>query len=114
MSPKKRSRAQQIASNQRTRKWRAKQPPGRLREIARRCALKTRYGLTIKDFEFLRRITGGICPLCRTRPAKVVDHDHSTGKVRGVLCHGCNASLGHFLDDPTILRRAALYLEMFQ
>jgi hypothetical protein len=40
-----------------------------------------------------------------------VDHDHSTGHVRGGLCMRCNMGLGHFRDNPELLRFAALYLE---
>ncbi|MER0478849.1 endonuclease domain-containing protein [Streptomyces sp. Edi2] len=40
-----------------------------------------------------------------------VDHDHETGKVRGVLCFSCSAALGQFKDRPDVLRRAAEYLE---
>lgn len=44
------------------------------------------------------------CPIC-------VDHDHTTGKVRGLLCHGCNHGIGSLKDDPAMLRAAADYLE---
>lgn len=40
-----------------------------------------------------------------------LDHFHSTGKVRGLLCHNCNRGLGLFQDNPEYLRQAALYLE---
>lgn len=40
-----------------------------------------------------------------------VDHNHVTGKIRGLLCHSCNVSIGHFNDDPAILRRVIAYLE---
>ncbi|MGW7450843.1 endonuclease VII domain-containing protein [Streptomyces sp. NPDC054787] len=54
---------------------------------------------------------GGTCLLCRTAPAEHVDHDHQTGKVRGVLCFSCNAALGQFKDRPDVIRRAAAYVE---
>jgi hypothetical protein len=51
------------------------------------------------------------CVICGlTRPV-VIDHDHSTGDVRGGLCQNCNLGLGQFKDDPELLRMAALYLE---
>lgn len=63
----------------------------------------------------------GLCRICR-RPERAlgrsgrvrplsVDHDHDTGKVRGLLCHGCNTALGKFNHDPEWLLAAVRYLE---
>ena len=50
------------------------------------------------------------CVICGVEEKLVVDHDHITGKVRGMLCNHCNRGLGHFRDDPTLLEFAAQYL----
>ena len=50
------------------------------------------------------------CVICGSQEKLVVDHDHKTGKVRGMLCNHCNRGLGHFRDDPTLLEFAAQYL----
>jgi hypothetical protein len=50
------------------------------------------------------------CVICGTEETLVVDHDHKTGQVRGMLCNHCNRGLGHFRDDPTLLEFAAQYL----
>ena len=51
------------------------------------------------------------CIICGVETSVVVDHDHSTGDVRGGLCTNCNLGIGHFKDNPELLRFAALYLE---
>ena len=57
---------------------------------------------------------GGLCPICRKRPAVHVDHDHKTDKVRAILCEMCNGGLGQFKDsledDIGVMERAMEYL----
>lgn len=50
------------------------------------------------------------CVICGSGEKLVVDHDHTTGAVRGMLCNHCNRGLGHFRDDPILLEFAAQYL----
>ena len=50
------------------------------------------------------------CVICGSEEPLVVDHDHKTGKVRGMLCNHCNRGLGHFCDDPELMEFAAEYL----
>ena len=56
------------------------------------------------------KATTNECVICGAEGPLVVDHDHVTGKVRGMLCNHCNRGLGHFRDDPTLLEFAAQYL----
>ena len=62
--------------------------------------------------EVLKEIKASVkqCVICGIEDALVVDHDHVTGKVRGMLCNHCNRGLGHFRDDPILLEFAAQYL----
>lgn len=50
------------------------------------------------------------CVICGDNGRLVVDHDHKTGQVRGMLCNHCNRGLGHFRDDPMLLEFAGQYL----
>ena len=79
--------------------------------------LLKRYGLTPEHFSDMLAAQGGRCAICRTdKPGGFksrrfhVDHDHKTGKVRALLCHPCNVSLGHFKDNPSLLMEAAFYI----
>lgn len=57
---------------------------------------------------------GGLCAICREKCATgrrlAVDHDHDTGKIRGLLCLNCNHGIGKLGDDPKRIRAAADYL----
>lgn len=54
---------------------------------------------------------GGTCAICVSATPTHLDHDHETGRIRGVLCIPCNNGLGLFRDNPAALRRAAEYLK---
>jgi hypothetical protein len=72
--------------------------------------LKFRYGMDEAEADFLMNAQGGLCAICGVEPAEHVDHDHHTGKIRGILCFNCNGALGRFEDDPDIMERAIEYL----
>lgn len=78
--------------------------------------LKSRYGIGIDEYNALLAVHEGTCWICHkteklNHGVLVVDHDHKTGKVRGLLCDICNHGIGKFLDSPELLRHAAEYVE---
>lgn len=82
-----------------------KQQSGRRYELRK-------YGLTVDDYEAMRSSQKGACLICGDEPSRlVVDHCHATGAVRGLLCARCNVAIGILRDDPSLMRRAAEYLE---
>jgi hypothetical protein len=78
-------------------------------------ALKRRYGISVNDYEELLKLQDFKCKICGTDKCKsgrnfAVDHDHITGRVRGLLCSACNQGLGNFKDSPELLQKAIKYL----
>jgi hypothetical protein len=71
--------------------------------------LRRRYGITGADFDAMVEAQGGTCAVCDQKPEHV-DHDHRTGKVRGVLCFNCNQALGNVRDDAAVLQELISYL----
>jgi len=74
-----------------------------------------RYGINKDDFDTLLHNQGGVCAICRkpdwNGKGPHVDHDHVTGKVRGILCTSCNMAIGHVYDDPKIAQSIVDYLK---
>lgn len=74
-------------------------------------ALRSRYGVSLEDFNSMCAKQLGKCACCE-KPLKhsFVDHCHWTGKVRGILCPSCNSALGLFKDNIATLENAIQYL----
>ncbi len=72
-----------------------------------------KYGLSSEEHSLMLREQEGNCAICLDRPAKklLIDHDHKSGKVRGLLCGNCNTGLGMFKDSPLKLLTAIEYLK---
>ena len=94
--------------------WRRANPESAT--IIQRRGQMRRYGLTLEQYDAMVAAQQNRCAICgmdgtkSTHGKLYVDHDHATGAVRGLLCHGCNTALGLFADDPARLVAAAEYL----
>jgi len=76
-----------------------------------------RYGIDIQDYNKMLKEQGGVCKICKSKTPKrknakyfAVDHCHTTGKVRGLLCYNCNSALGKLNDNAELLKKALDYL----
>jgi len=76
--------------------------------------LLRKYKITLEQYNELFEKQNGRCAICKQKPTKRrldVDHNHKTGKVRGLLCLACNAGIGQLDDDINILQEAINYLK---
>ncbi len=81
---------------------------------SRKSNLKLNYGVSIEDYEKMFQSQLGKCAICGNPSGKRhfdVDHNHSTGRVRGLLCLRCNIGLGAFKENETSLMCAISYLQ---
>lgn len=73
------------------------------------------YGMTLEEYDQLYEKQNGCCAICfiKEQPNKKlsIDHDHKTGKIRGLLCNPCNVSMGYAKEDIKILEKMIQYLE---
>lgn len=86
----------------------------RNQEKTKRAELRRAYGISLEEYQGMLLNQKGICPICEkhmNRPC--VDHDHTTGKVRALLCSGCNTALGGLKDSVKAAFMAASYLQKF-
>jgi hypothetical protein len=82
--------------------------------------LRLNYGITLEDYETLLLAQNGTCAICHEPETRryptgrvsnlCVDHDHETGKIRGLLCHRCNQAVGYLRDRSGLCLSAAAYL----
>jgi len=81
------------------------------RSKMRASMLRSRYNVTMSDYETMFTSQNGKCKICGKVARLVVDHKHDgEGRVRGLLCQRCNTGIGLLLDDPAILRSAIAYV----
>lgn len=75
---------------------------------------KMKFGITSKELDAMVINQNGACAICFGQSVGYgkfhVDHDHVSGRVRGLLCHNCNVGLGHFKDSVSYLMAAISYL----
>jgi len=71
---------------------------------------KRLYGITFGEFQDMVEQQHGRCKICHEATKLYTDHDHQTGKVRGLLCMNCNSAIGLLKEKPLLLMRAVLYL----
>jgi hypothetical protein len=94
---------------------------GGLRSRCRSCEIddtrEMKYGIDRREFDALMKAQGGRCAICKRPFSGVgakqthVDHDHVTGRVRGLLCYTCNVGIGYFNDSVAMLEHAIAYLK---
>lgn len=79
-------------------------------ETKKKWNIKSRYSMSIEQVDAMLDSQGGRCAICEVELGKyVIDHNHNSGKVRGLLCHKCNIKLGGW-DDEGFVSKALKYL----
>lgn len=89
----------------------------RTSEYNRDANLKAKFGMNHGDYLEMLEAQGGVCKICGTTPEGkplCVDHNHSTGEIRGLLCNHCNTGIGMLKDSVENLENAIRYLKRGQ
>ena len=104
--------------NEKLRKHRKKKPSKQYADRAGRTKQERMHKLEAGAYKEMLLKQGGKCAICGSRDAKTkhigdkffIDHNHNTGKVRGLLCRPCNSGLGMFKDNEAVIEQAVKYL----
>jgi len=106
--------------NAKRRKARKQKDPERFRK-RREQKMYYKYGITVRQYEEMLEKQNHVCAICGNSETRIsnqtsniqrlsVDHCHTTGKVRGLLCNRCNTAIGRFEDNEGFLENAINYL----
>lgn len=107
-------------ANEQSQRWRVANPDKRADTV-----LRHGHGIGLEEYNSMLEAQGGVCGSCGRSETAVdprtgrirrlhVDHDHVSGKIRGLLCTKCNMAVGFVEDDPSRARSIAWYLERYQ
>lgn len=90
---------------------------GNLRRECKQCTidgvLERKYNITIAEFKKMEKAQNGRCLICKRKPKSrlSVDHCHTTGDIRGLLCSNCNTAIGLLHEDTERMKNAIRYLQ---
>lgn len=114
-------RIYKLKNKEKTIRW-SKERYEKLKSTMKDVRLRKDYNLSIKQYNEMLRNQNNVCAICLQNESYVniktkniqdlsVDHDHGTGKIRGLLCRRCNLGLGYFKDNLDMLSAAIMYLK---
>jgi len=91
----------------------------KVKKMKRQSHLKTKYGLSIQEYNKMFEKQEGCCAICKRHQSSLkgvlnVDHNHLTNDIRGLLCTKCNSYIGYIDEDFNVLKRMIDYFEMYK
>ena len=97
---------------ERNAKW-SKDNPEKAKSAAIATSRKIRFNISREDYQQMLVDQDNLCAICKKEVAweAAVDHCHTTGKIRGLLCRNCNLGLGGFKDNIETVRKAIEYVK---
>jgi hypothetical protein len=85
--------------------------------IARKGHIKRKFGITLEEYDLMLNSQNGVCAICQltcdSGYSLAVDHNHKTGKIRGLLCKNCNTAIGLLKENTDVMIKAVQYLKFY-